>query len=352
MIGRTLCRLLRSPIHLTTILLVGLVFLPSTALGDNVTLRMITWLPLKVPPYPMLQAWADDIHNASSGTLTIAFDPKPSAPPTKQYELVQNGEADLAFFLPTYNPDRFPMLRVAELPLLSAHTVTDSQALWEWYTKHIGEKEFGAVKLLTLWLPSTGILHSQRAVQTLEDMKGLKIRVPGGSIVEMAKTLDSVPVSLPLTKLAESLKQGTADATLTGWLPLKLFRLQSVLKYHLEPPEGCLFTVPFVVGINRDKFASLEPAHQEVLEKFGGPYGAAFLARELSAVAGKIRQEIKSQEGHVTHVLDANELARWREKFAPLEAQWVEQANSKGYDGAALLEELKATMKRYAANKD
>ena len=37
---------------------------------------MVTWLPSKAGTYRIIQAWADEVHKASGGTLTIAIDPE------------------------------------------------------------------------------------------------------------------------------------------------------------------------------------------------------------------------------------------------------------------------------------
>ncbi|ETX08203.1 TRAP transporter substrate-binding protein [Candidatus Entotheonella palauensis] len=330
-------------------LMASAVCLPLSALADT-TLKMVTWLPSQAGPYRLLQAWADEVHKASGGTLTIAIAPKPTSRPTQQYELVKTGEADLAWHIPTYNAKQFPMLLAAELPFLSADAVTDSQALWEWYTTHIGDKEYGAAKVLTLWLPGPAQLHSTREIKTIDDLKGMKIRVPGGLGAAMAKAIGCVPVSQPMTKLANMLQEGAIEGSLTGWRPVKRYGLESVLKYHLEAPEGALYTTPLALLINRDQFNRLSLEHQAVLEKLSGAHAAAFLSKRSEVGRLKVRQEVEAVPGQVTHVIGA-ELARWQKQLAPLEAQWVNMANAKGYDGAALLKALKDTIKKYAANR-
>ena len=333
---------------LLVLLVAGVALLPHTASADSTTLRMVTWLPSKAGTYRILQAWADEVNKISGGTLTIAIDPKPTSRAAQQYDLVKKGEADLAWHIPTYNAEQFPLLLAAELPFLSVHPVADSQALWEWYTTHIGDKEFGAVKALTLWLPGPAQLHSTREIKTMDDLKGMKLRVPGGIGAAIVKSIGSDPVAQPMTELSKLLQEGAVEGSLTGWQPLKVFRLESVLKYHLEAPEGALYTTPFALVINRDKFESLSPEHQAVLEKLGGAHAAAFITKRSEAGRLKMRKEIEARPGHVTHVIDAAELDRWRKKLAPLEAKWVERANANGYDGAALLKSLKATLKQRA----
>ncbi len=329
------------------LLVTGITLLPFKASADTTTLRMVTWMPSKAGTYRIIQAWADEVYKASKGTLTIDIDAKPTSRPTQQYELVKQGEADLAWHIPTYNASQFPMLLAAELPFLSAHPVSDSQALWEWYTTHIGDTEYGSVKALTLWLPGPGLVHSTREIKTSADVKGMKITVPGGIGAATAKAIGFDPVRHPMTQIAKLLQAEEIEGSLTGWQPLKGLRLDTILKYHLETPAGALYTTPFALVINRDKFDSLSPEHQTVLTNLGGSYAAGFLGKRTDTWRVNVRKAVEAQTGHVTHVLSAAELARWREKLAPLETQWVERANAKGYDGAALLKSLKAALKKH-----
>ena len=50
--------------------------------------------------------------------------------------------------------------------------------------------------------------------------------------------------------------------------------------------------------------------------------------------------------GVVTTLSDA-ELARWSEQISFMEDDWIGRANARGLDGAALLEDLKATFSKY-----
>ena len=50
--------------------------------------------------------------------------------------------------------------------------------------------------------------------------------------------------------------------------------------------------------------------------------------------------------GTVTTLSDA-EIARWAEQISFMEADWIGRADARGLDGAALLDDLKATFSKY-----
>jgi len=60
-------------------------------------------------------------------------------------------------------------------------------------------------------------LHSRKAVRTLADLKGLKIRT-AGAWLEISKTLGAAPVTMPGGEVYTSLERGVIDATEWGTL--------------------------------------------------------------------------------------------------------------------------------------
>ena len=207
--------------------------------------------------------------SASADNLTIVIDPKPTSKPTQQYDLVKTGEADLTCQIATDNAKQFSMVLAGELPVQSAHTVTDSQMLWEWYTKHTGDKEYGAAKALTLWIPRQTELHSTHKLKTMDDFKDMKSRVPCGAGVTIAKAIGFTPAPPPMTKLPHLLQDGTIEGSLTGWRPCNRFRLESVLTHHQEAPTGALYTTPFILFINRENLDNFPPSIRRCLNSWG-----------------------------------------------------------------------------------
>ena len=234
---------------LSVIVAAGVLLQPVTAGAETVKLRMATWLPAVHHLPKSLQAWADQVKEASGGTLIIDIDKAPIAKPPGQHDLARKGIADMAYTVPAYTRGRFHMLRASELPFLSPNAEVGSAATWEWYVRNVGDKEFNDVKLVTLWTHGPGHLHSKKAVKTLADLKGLKLRVGGGGGA-MSKALGAVPVPMSATKAHESLQRGTTDGVLFPWEAVTGFRLTELVTYHLEVPGG-LYATPFALVMNK-----------------------------------------------------------------------------------------------------
>lgn len=57
------------------------------------------------------------------------------------------------------------------------------------------------------------IIHSKKPVKSLDDFKGMKLRVPGGMVSEVFQSFGASTVSLPGSDIFPALEKGTIDAT-------------------------------------------------------------------------------------------------------------------------------------------
>lgn len=328
-------------------LALGLGAAPALA-ADTVTLRMATWLP---PTHhhtsDTIPTWIAAIKEASGGTLIIKLDPAPIAKPPAQYDIVRDGAADLSYHVMAYTPGPFEIVRGAELPFLSSSAEAGSQAAYEWYDRNIGfDTEFKDVKVLTLWVHGPGMIHTKKPINSLEDLKNVKLRVGGGG-VRMAEALGATPVAMSATQAYDAISKGVADGAMFPFESIAGFRLGELLDHHLEIPGG-LYTTPFALLINRDKYNSLSAEHRKVLDEVGGGVaGAKIFGAGWDRADAVGRKTALEQNGTINSLSDA-ELARWADKIAFMNDVWIEKANAAGLDGAALLEDLRETMAKYS----
>lgn len=162
----------------------------------------------------------------------------------------------------------------------------------------------------------------------------------------MSEALGATPVALPAPKAYEAIQKGVADGAMFPFESIAGFRLGELVNYHLEIPGG-LYTTPFAVIMNPEKFDSLSDAHKKVLTDVGGVAGAKILGRGWDD-ADAIGRQAAIDQGGVFHKLEGAELERWSAKIEFMNGAWIEKANAAGLDGAALLEDLKLTIAKYS----
>lgn len=324
------------------ILPLGFVFAQDAA-AQKQTLKMANW----VPPIHHLTGtygkWIETVREASGGNLEIKLDKSGLAKPPGQYDLAKNGVRDIAWGVAGYTPGRMPLIRAAEVPFASPNSATGSPALYSWYTKHgFDKKEFNDTKLITAFVHGPGLLHSKNKITTIDDLKGVKIRVGGGGVA-IARNLGAVAVAMPATKAHESLQRGTTDAAFFPWEAVRGFRLVKLVTNHLEVPGG-LYTTSFWVTASKKAWNKLSAANKAALMKAGGAAGSKLIGTGWDEADVKAKKLAASNKNGV-QMISAAQLKVWRARVQPVYDSWIKKADAQGLDGKALLGELQAMMK-------
>jgi TRAP-type transport system periplasmic protein len=332
----------------TGVLLAGAAILGGTvgtqsASAADVTLKFANWLPPFHHWTGTARRFADSIEKASGGTVKIVMDKAALAKPPGQYDLAKNGVRDMVMGVSAYTAGRHQLYRMAEVPFATPNAATGSAGLHKWYTKHgFDKKEFTGTKLISAFVHGPGLLHSKKEIKTLEDIKGVKIRVGGGGVL-MAKRLGAVPVAMSATKAHESLQRGTTDAAFFPYESLHGFRLAKLVKFHLEVPGG-LYTTSFYVAMSGKKWDSLPASAKSALNKAGGATGSKLIGQGWDE-ADRVGKAAGVKAGNKIQQISASEQKRWAKAIAVIKQDWIDKANKKGENGKALMEELLSMMK-------
>jgi TRAP-type C4-dicarboxylate transport system substrate-binding protein len=149
-----------------------------------------------------------------------------------------------------------------------AWTLTES----DWYKKQSSLLEAKGLKLLSSnWKYGDRHTMTTKLVQTPEDLKGVKVRVPSNQIqTEGFNALGAVAVGLPLGDAYEALTTGTISGVENPFATLYGRKFQEVAKYLLLDGHVKNFTT-WVTGTMF--FDSLTPAQQELLISTGKEAG-------------------------------------------------------------------------------
>ncbi len=108
-------------------------------------------------------------------------------------------------------------------------------------------------------------LHSRKPVRTLADLKGLKIRT-AGAWLEMAKDLGAAPLTTSGADVYPMLERGAIDAVEWGTLWENISMGFHKIAKYLVYPGVHQPTAPFELVINKDVWAKMPPADQQLVE--------------------------------------------------------------------------------------
>lgn len=322
----------------------------SSAFAQDVTLRLHQFLPPPATvPAKVLKPWGAMLEDASSGRLKIEhYDAMQlGGRPPELMDQAVDGVADIIMTVVGYTPGRFPRTEVFELPFMMTDSVATSKAFMEMVETDLQASEYSDVKVLGAWVHGPGVIHTKDGVASLEDMAGKKLRGPTRVIVDMLKELGATPVGMPLPAVPEALSKGVIDGTVIPWEVSPAIRLAELVGKHTEfTGDEALYTATIVAVMNKDAYEGLPDDLRAILDEKSGQFLTSMAAEEMLA-ADKPGRDIADGRGNEIVQLDAAEVARWKTAAQPVIERWVAEMESKGIDGAALIEQAKALIKKH-----
>lgn len=314
--------------------------------GQQVELKLAHFWPSTHPAETQLvQPWAAEIEKASNGQVKITSYPQEGLVPAAAiYEGVKNGRADIGISCFSYTRGQFPVSEVFELPGITYNnSQVASRVAWEGI-QEFNPKEVQDTKLLMVLTTGPGDLFTKKPVRKLEDLKGMEIRATGLS----AKTLECVgatPIAMPQSDAYDALSKGMVKGNLGPIEVLQGWKQAEVTKYITKSPF--LYNTLFFVTMNKDKWDSLSPENQKVVEEVT----AKFFDEVAAGLWDKQNQEamngaIKENQMEII-TLSPTETKRWIKLVEPVQANYVTQMSKFGVDGQKTLDRVKELADKY-----
>jgi TRAP-type C4-dicarboxylate transport system substrate-binding protein len=319
-------------------------FAPATAAtAQTVTLNVSSW----VPPSHLITAdvlvpLCKDMESATQGRVKCNMLPKAVVAPPQTFDAVRDGLADLSFSAHGYTPGRFVATDIAEFPFLGDTSESISVAYQRIHDRMLTKlDEHKGLHLMGVFTHGPGqIFNTKRAVNSLKDLDGMKIRVGGGLVVDIANALGTVPMLKPAPESYELLSQGVADGVFFPKEAAMSFKLVPLLKHATYVPGG-LYNVTFGMVMNPAKWKQISVEDQAAINKLSGEALARRAGKAWDAT--DVRGEKALRDAGVPIVTASPEfVAEIRSRTTKLEQAWAEKAKAKGLDGTAVLAALRA----------
>jgi len=291
--------------------------------------------------------WANEIQKRTDGRVQITIYPAGSLSKADQcYEGVIKGISDLGMSCFAYTRGRFPLLEGLDLPLGYPNGVTATRIASAMVQKY-QPAEVADVKVLYVHAHGPGILASKKAVKSLAELKGLKVRATGLS-AKIVEALGGTPVAMSQPETYEALAKGVVDATLCPIETLKGWKQGETIEYVVDSTAIGYTTAMFVV-MNKDKWASLpadiQKVFNDVSQEWIAKHGAAWDEADQAGrefVTGLKRQFIQLPEA---------EQQQWKAAVKPILDDYVKKAKEKNLPGDALLADIQAEIAKATPSK-
>ena len=321
----------------------------SAAFAQDVTLKLHQFLPAQANvPKLILDPWADSVEEASGGRIKIDRFPSMQlgGKPPELMDQAIDGVADIVWTVVGYTPGRYPSTEVFELPFMMTNARAVSHAYWEMFEKHMKDTEFKDVKILGTWVHGPGMIHTADPVESPDDLQGMKIRGGSRSVNALLTQLGATPVGMPVPAVPEGLSKGVIDGTTIPWEVTAALKVPELVENHTEFTGKALYTLTFVLAMNKEKYDSLPADLQKVIDDNSGLEFSVFAGGTQADSDGPSR-EMALDLGNNVITLDADQTAEWRELSQPIYDKWLADMTERGKDGQALLEEAQMLIEKY-----
>jgi len=297
--------------------------------------------------------WPRRVEELSKGEVT--FDLFPGQVLMKgfnHYEAVRDNTVGFAPTVSGYEADTLPLGTFAEFPFLLEDLGADgyrkyfkmrdemlAAGLQSYYNKK------GVYNIAGTQVTPNGVWTTKKwgPVRKLDDLKGCKIRTPGGLLNNALVAMGAQPVTLAVADTYMSLQTGVIDGASLAEPASLSIRLQEVIKYATRLNYG---SVEITIIGNLETWNKLPQHIRDIMLQAGREVQEHFAKQQK--IEWEKTADLLKKAGVEVIYLDKNEQARLRQVTKPIKAQWeVKYGNEEQGLGNKLLK----IIDKYSVNK-
>jgi TRAP-type C4-dicarboxylate transport system substrate-binding protein len=293
-----------------------------------------------------LKFWLAEVRRQTGNAIDIQHFPAEQLGKAKDMlQLAMTGVADIAYVVPSYVSDRMPLMTVSELPGLSTTSCQGTEAFMKLVRGGVLEqKEMapnGVVVLFSAILDPYQA-YATRRIESLDSLKGMKLRTAGGAQAALVRALGGVPVNMAAPETYEALSRGTIDGVIFPAASLIAYDLASRLKGATQ--DVSFGTVVLTYAMSRKRFDQLPENVRAAMLK-AGDAAARNVCTWLDSSGASNKAKITAAGVTYTALGDADR-KRLAEASDAVNRDWAQQLDKRGNAGSEVLEAYVAATRR------
>jgi len=288
-----------------------------------------------------IRAWATDVGKRTNGKVTIEFyygDTLTKGP--QAYDGVVKGISDMAAAATGWNPGRFPLTRITDIPLGWTSSRQAGHVTWDYFTR-FKPKEWDQTHVLFFFTDAVGELHTKKPVAKLSDLKGMTIRGTG-SDVPLIKAMGATPVGMPWSEVYLSLQRGIVQGLISNYASFESAKLAEVTGYTTKHN---IRSAGFWVVMNKNKWNALSPDIKKAIDEASA--AAVDSVGKALDDAQVVALEAMLAKGDKIITLTKDDAAQFDQALSPITNDWLKEMDAKHLPGKEVLEFVKMTMEKY-----
>jgi hypothetical protein len=207
--------------------------------------------------------------------------------------------------------------------------------------------EFREVHPICFSCSDRGVLHTNRPVHTIEEIRDLRLHVQTRFTVEAVHWLGAVAVPMPSAQLPLAIAQHVVDGGVDPWDMVPTFKLNDLLKSHTEFSDASLSTTTFVLAMNKTAYDKLPHELKAVIDNNSGQPAASIAGAMWDVQAAAVADMVGGRGDPIITLLP-EAVARWRKATEPVVDAWLKDMKEHKVDGGKLLANARALLAKYA----
>lgn len=306
-------------------------------------LRFVHAYPVASQHHRNVEWFTSEVTKQTNGEVTFRIFPSAQIMPINQ-ELpgILVGQASMTYSVAPVAASVEPLWGIFDLPFLFDIKIDDASHGRRFFESEKGggilkkameARGFKLISIAPTDHPSGIYLTSADAVKKLEDLNGLKIRIPGGHIGQIAgKAFGFSPIAISGAELVTALSQGMVDGANVP--PIYTYDNKLPFKSMTVIPYSWPGVTPIIMSLS--EYNSLTDEQKKTLLKVG----AELEKRALKIIETSAQDKIETLKaaGMKVVTLSPEETARWVERGQSI---WEIFAQEYGPDARTMLEEAK-----------
>lgn len=314
----------------------------ATTAGQKITLKYAFFAGEKSFPGVQMLKWKEEVEKRTNGQVTVQIFASGTLLTSKNmYDGVLSGVADIGLGAATYEPGRFSLISLNDLPGLYSSGVQASRAIYDVISQNPDIAELKDYYVVTAFATEPARMMTIKPYDTVDSLKGAEIRTAGGP--KAVEALGAVEVAMPMSEVQQALQTGVIKGVLSSREVLKDFKVAEKTKFILEKPLG---QVTFLVLMRKDKYEALPANVKKVFDDLRAEM-AEFAGQTMDDTGQAAVDWAVATQGNKVVNLSAEENAKFDAVIQPLTGKQIAQVAAKGLPAEDFFKQLQDAAAKY-----
>jgi TRAP-type C4-dicarboxylate transport system substrate-binding protein len=323
--------------------------------AKSVTWRYTCFIPPADKVAQITIDWGNKIEEATDGRMKINFYWAESlVKMVGEFDAIASGTADAGAPSFSQHPERFPLDRFRNIPWIYSSIPQVAKVRLALLDKY-EECRQELLPTRELWYNAVPgdclIVTKDRQINTMDDLKGLKLQVFGAETVKAFQLLGAVPVSIGTADRYSALETGVIDGSIEEWNFTWIWKLNEVTKYRAYLSEWDRAR-GYDTVVNIDSYNRLPEDLRQIFDELTDrDEMSLYIAESMVDFNAASKQKVIEYDEKVGNppfnTIPTDELERWKEVTEPVVGEFIQELNDKGLPGQQFVDDCMAFAEQY-----